>query len=139
MNAVLTIATSISIVLATHAQAQQALSEGKVLFEQQCGACHNFEANGIGPFLGQLFRDKNTYKDKQWVKAFISDPKGLADAGDERAMHVTSLYPAQMPAFNLSASQLEAIIEYLQSNQTASATQRPNAFANRRVERGKGW
>jgi mono/diheme cytochrome c family protein len=101
---------------------------GQTLFTQNCGACHNFKEDGIGPQLGGL--TKNVSSD--WIKKFINDPKGIIESGDKRAKELFEKYKAIMPPFaQYSDEQLNGLIAFIHSRPTPDlrkATLDPNAL-----------
>jgi glucose/arabinose dehydrogenase/mono/diheme cytochrome c family protein len=90
---------------------QRTIDQGKMLFTQDCSACHNFESNGIGPHLGGL-TDK---VDATYIKSFIKNSKALIDAGNERAeSQYVRFNAAVMPAFShYSDDDVNAVIAYM--------------------------
>src|SRR6476659_5475459 len=57
---------------------------GEATFTQQCGSCHNFRQDGIGPGLGGL----TTEVPVDWIQHFIRDPKKIIESGDQRAQQL---------------------------------------------------
>ncbi len=91
-------------------RASNADTVGAALFNQNCGACHNFRSTGIGPQLGGLTKEVP----KEWIRKFVRDPKALIEAGDERAQLSFSRFNTYMPSFaHLSDEDLTAIIAFL--------------------------
>ena len=71
------------------------IATGQILFSQNCGACHNFKEDGIGPQLGGLTKKVSV----DWMHAFIKDPKTVIESGDERASELFAKYKTIMPSF----------------------------------------
>lgn len=91
-------------------RASNADTVGAALFNQNCGACHNFRSTGIGPQLGGLTKEVP----EEWIRKFVRDPKALIEAGDERAQLSFSRFNTYMPSFaHLSDEDLTAIIAFL--------------------------
>ncbi len=86
------------------------IDAGKVLFEQNCSTCHNFNQSAIGPNLSGLTRQV----DSDWIKSFIKNPQEKIDGGDERAKQLYADYKVYMPAFpTLSEENLNDLLSYL--------------------------
>ncbi len=86
------------------------ISKGKVLFNQYCSACHNFNFDGIGPKLGGI-TDSVTLS---WLKDFIRNPKQQIDGADARATRLFTKFKTIMPAFqSLADSSLNNILAYI--------------------------
>jgi glucose/arabinose dehydrogenase/mono/diheme cytochrome c family protein len=104
------------------------LAAGQLLFSQNCGACHNFKEDGIGPQLGGLTKSVSA----DWIKNFVRDPKGIIESGDERAKELFGKYKAIMPPFaHYSDDQLNGLIAFIHSKPTPDlrkATLDPNAL-----------
>src|SRR5690606_11171617 len=71
------------------------VQKGKTLFLQNCSACHDFRQDGIGPQLGGVTNEVSV----EWLQRFIKDPKGIIDAGDERAINLYKQFNSYMPSF----------------------------------------
>jgi mono/diheme cytochrome c family protein len=71
------------------------ITAGEVSFIQNCGGCHNFKMNGIGPKLGGL----TTSVTAGWLQHFIRDPKKIIESGDERVQQLFKKYKVAMPSF----------------------------------------
>lgn len=86
------------------------IAAGKVLFEQQCSTCHNFNQNAIGPNLSGLTRQV----DSDWIRNFIKNPQEMIDKGDERAKTLFEEYKVYMPTFpNLTDENINSLLSYL--------------------------
>lgn len=91
------------------------IKSGKVLFDQNCSTCHNFNENAIGPNLSGVTRQV----DSDWIKGFIKNPKEYFNAEDERAVKLLALYKNEMPGFpNFSDSDFNSILSYLHTFET---------------------
>ncbi len=91
------------------------IKAGKVLFDQNCSTCHNFNENAIGPNLSGLTRQVET----DWIKGFIKNPSEYIQAEDERALRLLAIYKNEMPAFpSLQDSDLNSILSYLHTFET---------------------
>lgn len=96
----------------THIQSVDSsqINKGKVLFTQQCSACHNFQKDGIGPQLGGLTETVQ----KDWIIAFIKNPQAKIASGDKRAVASFKKYNTYMPSFaHLSSTDIEALVAFI--------------------------
>jgi mono/diheme cytochrome c family protein len=107
-----------------------AIHKGQVLFSQQCGSCHNFRRDGIGPQLGGL----TSAVSADWIKNFIKNPKLVIESGDERAHILFEQYKTIMPSFpNLSDEELSAIVAFIDTKEPPDPKKYkfdPNALKN---------
>lgn len=91
---------------------KELISAGKVLFEENCSACHNFTQAAIGPNLSGLTRQVES----DWIKRFIANPNRLFEENDPRATALLAQYKSYMPSFShLKAADLDALLAYLHS------------------------
>lgn len=91
------------------------IKSGKVLFDQNCSTCHNFNENAIGPNLSGVTRQV----DSDWIKGFIKNPKEYFNVEDERAVKLLALYKNEMPSFpSFSDSDFNSILSYLHTFET---------------------
>jgi glucose/arabinose dehydrogenase len=102
-----------------------AVRKGKELFQTYCTSCHNFKQKGIGPNLNRAIVEMPAF----WVKKFIENAPGMIAKKDPRAVRLLAEYKQMMPAFTmLSDADLDAIVLYIDANQTRSAwAKRPGA------------
>ncbi len=107
-----------------------AIRRGQVIFSQQCGACHNFRQDGIGPQLGGLL----TAVSGDWIKSFIKNPRLIIESGDERAHLLFEKYKTVMPSFeSLSDEELNSIVAFLGTKDAPDPKRTkfdPNALTN---------
>jgi glucose/arabinose dehydrogenase/mono/diheme cytochrome c family protein len=97
-----------------------AIGLGKVAFEENCSACHNFKTDGIGPQLAGV-----TGRPLDWIRDFIKSPQAMIDSGDSRALAMLERYSAVMPSFgHLPPEQIDNIISYMHT-QKSTARRRP--------------
>jgi hypothetical protein len=98
---------------------KEQIEAGKVLFENNCSSCHNFQQNGIGPNLSGITHSVET----EWVRNFIKDPSKIIDANDPRAASLFEVYNTYMPAFpGLKEEDLDNILAYLHTYETLPDT-----------------
>lgn len=89
---------------------KHSIATGKLLFNQYCSTCHNFNFDGIGPRLGGITDTMPV----TWIKDFIHNPQGSIDSGDARATRLFARYKLVMPPFvGLGDSSINQIIAYL--------------------------
>ena len=107
-----------------------AIRKGQIVFAQQCGACHNFRQDGIGPQLGGI----TTAVPAEWIKNFIRDPNKIIESGDERAHQLFEKYKTIMPSFpNISDDELLNVIAFLNTKEAPDPKKTkfdPNALTN---------
>jgi len=105
------------------------IAEGKNIFDQHCGACHNFQSDGIGPQLGGVTHEVSS----SWLKKFIADPQGVIESGDARGEKLLARYKTLMPSFDLKEEQINDLLAYIH-NQPAPAVSafiaRPDALTD---------
>lgn len=103
---------------------------GQQKFAQNCGACHNFRQDGIGPQLGGVTGKVAG----DWLKEFIKDPKTKIESGDERAVSLFNMYKTQMPSYGfLSDGDITAILSFIHTKESPDARKAfidPNALAD---------
>lgn len=93
---------------------KRVIDTGRLLFETNCSACHNFRQKGIGPNLAQA----TTENSPAWLKKFIRNAAEPINQGDARAVRLLKEYNQYMPAFpTLKDADLEALLAYIQANQ----------------------
>ena len=86
------------------------VAKGQGLFNQQCGGCHNFKQDGIGPNLGGITTELSTV----WIKNFIRNPQKVVQSGDKKAKELLKKYKVLMPSFALNNEELNAIVAFLE-------------------------
>ncbi|EAZ81799.1 PQQ-dependent sugar dehydrogenase [Algoriphagus machipongonensis] len=92
------------------------IEAGKVLFEQNCSTCHNFNQSAIGPNLSGLTRKVES----EWIRGFIKNPQEKIDQGDERAKELYEKYKVYMPAFpTLKEEDINALLSYMHTYERA--------------------
>lgn len=107
-----------------------AIRQGQIIFAQQCGACHNFRRDGIGPQLGGILSSVSG----EWVATFVKNPQSVIESGDERAHLLFEKYKTVMPSFqNLSEDDLRCVIAFLNTKgppDPETSKFDPNALTN---------
>ena len=90
------------------------IAMGERSFNHNCGSCHNFRQDGIGPRLSGITKEV----DAEWLMHFIHDPKKVIESGDERAKTLFAKYHTMMPAFaSVPDEEINAIIAFLNTHQ----------------------
>ncbi|WP_339875591.1 PQQ-dependent sugar dehydrogenase [uncultured Algoriphagus sp.] len=98
---------------------QEQIQAGKVLFENNCSTCHNFQQNGIGPNLSGVTHSVET----EWVRNFIQDPAKVIDSNDPRAAALFEVYNTYMPAFSsLTDQDINSLLAYIHTYATLPDT-----------------
>jgi protein SCO1 len=99
----------------SYAEARPIVTPGKgqYLFSTRCSACHSIgEGDKIGPDLASA----TTTRSRAWLTRYISSPDAMLKEGDPTARALFARYkPVQMPNLNLTKSEVEDLIAYLQS------------------------
>lgn len=112
MLAVLLLTAVVAVAQPTGEQLTRLAEEGENLFRQKCIACHTIGGGDkpTGPDLAGV----TERRDRQWLVAFTENPGKLIKAGDPLATQLLQQYNnLQMPAFPLSAAEMEALLTYL--------------------------
>src|SRR5690606_27396443 len=87
-----------------------AIHKGQIIFSEQCGACHNFRQDGIGPQLGGL----TSIVSADWIKKFVKNPQHAIESGDERAQILFEKYKSVMPSFDkLTENEISCVIAFI--------------------------
>jgi glucose/arabinose dehydrogenase/mono/diheme cytochrome c family protein len=86
------------------------IAKGESLFNQNCGSCHNFKQDGIGPQLSSITKEVSP----DWLQQFIHDPQKTIESGDQRAKKLFEKYHTIMPSFpSMQNEEVTAIIAFL--------------------------
>ncbi|HVU23376.1 MAG TPA: PQQ-dependent sugar dehydrogenase [Opitutus sp.] len=95
--------------------APDALAKGRVLFGQQCAACHSLQTDSFGPPLGGV----TTVLSERQLLDWIRDPQGVLAGGDARANALLHRYHAPMPPFaHLAEEDVKAILAFIAEETT---------------------
>lgn len=112
-----------------------AIASGEVLFNQDCGSCHTFDKDAIGPRLGGITASASS----EWIARFISDPQKMIESGDERSNKLYDRFKTMMPSFShYDQVKLDHILAFLKSKESvakAEIPEDPNALKNPIPER----
>ena len=92
------------------------IASGEALFKKNCGGCHNFRQDEIGPQLGGI----TTEISADWIHNFIIDSRKMIESQDERAVQLFKKYKrAVMPSFaGLKDDEVNAIIAFLHTHKS---------------------
>ncbi|MBI5068404.1 MAG: SCO family protein [Deltaproteobacteria bacterium] len=95
-----------------------AAGKGQALFRQRCAACHVPGGDSVGPDLAGVTRRR----DPAWLARWIRSPGTLIDGGDPLALELLERHGGiAMPPSDLSASELDAVLAYLRSQDRQAA------------------
>lgn len=98
------------------------IARGRQLFDRDCGSCHNFRQDGIGPHLAGVTGEVSA----DWLRAFIRNPAQVIHSGDDRAEVLFASYKTIMPAFaQYTDEDLDHIIAFLNTRKEQAARRRP--------------
>ena len=89
-----------------------AINSGEILFDKNCGGCHNFKQNNIGPQLSRITKEVSV----EWLHNFIHNPEQLIQSNDKRADSLYRFYKTLMPSFSLNDSEINNIIAFLNTH-----------------------
>ena len=105
-------------VLFVIASLSQISEQGKTIFQQKCASCHTIgKGNLVGPDLKGVFERR----EKDWIRAFISDPIKMISEGDPIATKLLEEFNnIQMPSLGLSDEELDSVIAFLESGETTA-------------------
>lgn len=85
--------------------------KGQKLFELNCGSCHNFTQDGIGPHLGGI----GAISDKAYIPGMIRNAQAMIDAGNTRALPLYRKFGTVMPSFDyLKEKEIKALIAFIE-------------------------
>ncbi|MEO6719090.1 MAG: PQQ-dependent sugar dehydrogenase [Ferruginibacter sp.] len=96
------------------------IASGGIMFNQNCGGCHNFRQDAIGPQLGGITDAVST----EWIVAFVKNPTKIIESGDTRALALSKKYKVAMPAFaHLKDDEINNIIAFLHTQKPGNKQQ----------------
>jgi len=122
--------TSSQIDKDTYVRGEMEVQRGMEIFNRHCASCHNFMATEIGPNLSGVTSEVS----KDWLTAFINDPKTMIESGDERAARLYEKYKLYMPSFpTIKDADLENLLGFIHKFSEAekkSQNARPGGMLN---------
>jgi len=100
--------------------ADSLLTEGKLLFKNNCKSCHNLEKKLVGPALAKVYERR----DSSWIYRFINESQKMISEGDPVALELYSQFnEVIMPDQNLDNQQISLILGYIKNeDETGSAS-----------------
>ncbi|MTI33287.1 c-type cytochrome [Cytophagales bacterium RKSG123] len=114
---VLTCATLLSAGTTVFAQAdqiptdEQAISNGKALFEDNCTVCHSVHERVVGPALKQVIEENRSLP---WIISFVQNSQKVIQSGDKDAVALYNEFnKTEMPSFAFSPEQITSIVAYI--------------------------
>ena len=109
---------SVSAAQVVAAPPSQSLDEGEDIFGQICAACHTI---GGGALIGPDLEGVSERREASWMKVHIQTPSVHHDQGDLFSVANLEKYGLQMPALGLNDQQVEAVVAFLQTGESASS------------------
>ncbi len=103
----------------------QSAEEGETVFSQRCVACHTI---GDGVKIGPDLEGVTERREESWLKVHILSPSVQHDQNDPTSVANREQYGLQMPDLGLSEQQVEDVIAYLKTAETAP-TDIPDLYA----------
>lgn len=92
--------------------------QGKEVFGQRCTACHTI---GRGAAVGPDLQGVTTRRQESWLKIQIQSPSVHRAQNDPISKANLEKFGMSMPDLGLSEEQVEAVIAYLKTAETAPA------------------
>lgn len=105
---------------------------GKALFEKHsCQGCHTINKGRlVGPDLANI----TDRRPESWLKEFIRSPQTMIQNGDSIAVSLYENYnKVMMPENNLTASEMEAILQYIKKESPESVSGKPTQEKQKQV------
>ncbi|HXB22362.1 MAG TPA: SCO family protein [Candidatus Solibacter sp.] len=90
---------------------------GQYLFAKQCAACHTI---GHGDKIGPDLQGVATARERGWLTRYISEPDKMLAAGDPIAKALSAKYKVPMPNLRLGQIDVNAIVNFLTTQNAAS-------------------
>jgi protein SCO1/2 len=90
---------------------------GQRIFQSKCSVCHTL---GQGDKLGPDLLGVTARRERAWLTRYIQAPDEMLAAGDPTAAALFKQYKQMpMPNLRLGASEVSAVISYLEARQAA--------------------
>ncbi|MBI2848604.1 MAG: cytochrome c [Chloroflexi bacterium] len=91
--------------------------EGQAIFQEKCAACHTI---GQGDRVGPDLKGVTASRDRAWLTRWLLAPDRMISQGDPIATGLLKKYNNMpMPNLGLTEQQVEAVIAYLKTAETA--------------------
>ena len=95
------------------AQAAQAATRGKAVFDQKCTSCHTI---GGGRSVGPDLKGVTQARDRAWLAEFIQAPDKVFARNDPIALKLKDEYGGvMMPNLGVTAAQADDVLYYVDS------------------------
>ncbi|MBI2918811.1 MAG: cytochrome c [Chloroflexi bacterium] len=115
----LLVAAAIGAFAATSAGAQaegeDLARQGQAIFRQTCTACHTI---GAGKLIGPDLQGVTGRREASWLRVQVQSPSVHQAQNDPVAMANFEKFRMRMPDLGLTPQQVEAVIAYLQTEET---------------------
>jgi protein SCO1/2 len=98
------------------------LDPGSHVFRQRCSACHTIgRGDAVGPDLSGV----TSRRERPWLERFLADPDQMLAEGDPIAKALFRRYKGvRMPNLRLSREDIDAVLSYLETGNSAPAQER---------------
>lgn len=104
------------LVLTPAALGQTEAEKGKQLFQQKtCAACHTI---GGGKLAGPDLAGVTERREEEWLKKWLKSPDTMV-MSDPIAREMLGVYMVPMPNLGLTDEEINALLEYLKSEDAA--------------------
>jgi protein SCO1/2 len=108
-----------------NAAALEVKDPGQYVFASHCAACHSI---GHGDRIGPDLAGVTQRRDHAWLVRFIADPDKLLEEKDQVALDLFKRYKqVRMPNLRLANVDVEALIAFLQKQESTSAANNSGA------------
>jgi len=98
---------------------EEAISNGKTLFQNNCKVCHAIHEQVVGPAL----KDVHERRPLPWLLSFIKNSQKVIQGGDEYANELYQEYnQTQMPSFAFSDDEVKAVLAYIKQESAKAPT-----------------
>lgn len=104
--------------LADAASPPPSAEAGRALFQEKCGVCHTI---GRGVLIGPDLQGVTERREEAWLAVHIQSPSIHHAQHDPIAVANLGKFRMRMPDLGLAESQVEAVIAYLKTPETARA------------------
>ena len=93
-------------------ESEEAITQGRQLFNGNCKVCHSLTEVVVGPALAAVHERRPV----DWLHAFIRNSQKVIQSGDTYAVNLYNEYnKTQMPPFNFSDEEINSILAYIKS------------------------